>query len=71
MTMKKVPKTIPVKVLQGNYGYGWDDLIEYDAKDTKEMKELRDDFKTYRENEPNALHRIISRRISNPKYIEG
>lgn len=58
-------KTREVKVLQGNYGYGWDDLCEYDAKNKTQMKELRDDVKVYRENEPHALHRVITRRVAN------
>lgn len=71
MIMKKIPKTILVEVLQGNYGYGWDDLCQYEANDESQMKELRDDYKAYRENEPNVLHRIISRRVSNPDYKGG
>lgn len=66
--MAKTPKTKLVKVLQGNYGYGWDDLCEYDPKNEGQMKELRDDFKTYKKEEPSVHHRIIERRIPNPKY---
>lgn len=62
-TKKKEPKTIEVKVLQGNYGYGWDDLVEYDN-----YKDAKTDYKAYRENERNASHRIITRRVPNPKY---
>lgn len=40
--------------VQGNYGYGWDDLT---AEATKEA--ARDQLKTYRENEPHALHRVV------------
>jgi hypothetical protein len=66
--MMRTPKTIEVKVLQGNYGYGWDDLVEYNPKIAKDMKELKDDFKAYRENERGYGHRIITRRIPNPEY---
>ena len=66
--MDKTPKTIAVKVLQGNYGYGWDDIAEYDPKDEQQMKELKDDKKVYAENETNVPHRVIERRIPNPEY---
>lgn len=66
--MAKIPKTKLVKVLQGNYGYGWDDLCEYDPKSEQQMKELKGDFKTYKKEEPTVCHRIIERRIPNPKY---
>ena len=55
-------KYIYYKVLQGNYGYGWDDLCSYDTADADEMKELRDDIKSYRENEHIPL-RVIRRRV--------
>ena len=44
-----------IYVLQGNYGYGWDDLCEYET--TAEAKE---DKKCYDENE-SYPHRIIKR----------
>jgi len=56
------------KILQGNYGQGWEDLTTYDCDSTGWIKdkgirqELKDDIKEYRENEPNA-HRVIKRRI--------
>lgn len=52
-----------IKVLQGNYGDGWCDLIEY-AEGTP-MSERKADLKCYRENERNASHRIIDRRELN------
>lgn len=64
------PKFITVKVLQGNYGYGWDDLLEADPNDEKEMKEFRDNIKDYKQNEPQYAHRVITRRIKNPNYVE-
>lgn len=54
-------KTREVKVIQGNYGYGWDDLCEYEKH---EYGELKADFKAYEENEAYP-HRIITRRIPN------
>lgn len=55
-----------IKVIQGNYGYGWDDLVCYeftgdDEKDLAMRKELRDDYKSYLENEVGYAHRIITR----------
>jgi len=51
--------------LQGNYGYGWDDLVEYDKADSSTYKESKSDLKCYRENEKHATHRIIERRELN------
>lgn len=55
-----------IVVLQGNYGYGWDDLIEYELtgdvdKDAEIYKEIRQDKKDYAENEPQYSHRTIHR----------
>lgn len=62
----RVGKTKMVYVLQGNYGYGWDDLCEYDRDQYGECKA---DLKAYRENQP-ANYRIIQRRVPNPDYKE-
>ena len=56
-----------VSVLQGNYGYGWDDLCYYEDN-AEGWKEQKDDIKTYRENEPEASFRIITRKEPNPDY---
>lgn len=61
----RVGKTKEVIVLQGNYGYGWDDLMEYEVT---QSREANDDLKTYRENERNASHRIVRRRVKNPNW---
>lgn len=55
-----------IVVLQGNYGYGWDDLVEYELtgdvdKDMEIYKEIRQDKKDYAENEPQYSHRTIHR----------
>lgn len=56
-----------IKVLQGNYGYGWDDLYYFD--DTPEgRKEQKDILKDYRENERGVPFRIITRKEPNPDY---
>lgn len=57
---------IEIKVIQGNYGYGWDDLTTYEftgdeEKDRITRKELREDYKSYEENEVGYQHRIITR----------
>jgi hypothetical protein len=46
-------------VLQGSYGYGWEDLT---AEETR--KEIKQRLKEYRENE-NGTYRIIRRRELN------
>ena len=52
-----------VKILQSNHGYGWDDVIEFEIKDgVRERKQM---LKTYCENERNASHRVIERRVLN------
>ena len=61
-------KYIYLAVLQGNYGYGWDDLCQYDRHDPEQMAELKPDWRAYRENEPQYAHRIIHRRELNPNY---
>ena len=58
-------KYIYEKVIQGNYGYGWDDLCVYDTADPQQMKECRDDYRAYKENEPGVTHRVIRRRVLN------
>ncbi len=45
-------------VVQGHYGYGWEDLTA-----SEDYKEMRDDLRAYRENEPAYPHRIIKRRV--------
>ncbi len=54
------------RILQGNYGYGWDDLIYYGPETTS--KERKADLKTYQENEKGVPHRFINRRELNPDY---
>lgn len=62
----RIGRTKEVKVLQGNYGYNWDDLIEYEVNDSS----AKQDFRDYEENEPQYRHRIIRRRVPNPDYVE-
>lgn len=58
----RIAKTREIKVLQGNYGYGWEDLCQYEKSDYGEIKS---DLKVYRENERQYAHRVITRRIKN------
>jgi len=46
-------------VIQGNYGFGWEDLTQ-----SENYKEARADLKDYRNNEPGP-HRMIQRREPN------
>lgn len=62
----RIPKTIEVAILQGNYGYGWDDLFEFEKGAT--YSEIKKAKKEYDENEPQYAHRIIHRRVPNPEY---
>ena len=62
------PKTVKELVLQGNYGYGWDDLTYYE--DTPEGRaERKADYQTYKENEPGVAFRTIERRVPNKNYV--
>ena len=58
---KQTPRTKLVKVLQGNYGYGWDDLCVYEHPFNQ--AEINRDIRDYRLNEPNVPHRVIERRV--------
>ena len=68
--MKKTTKYIYLKVLQGNYGYGWDDLESAEINKPDQIEELRQDLKAYRENQP-AAYRIIRRRELNNKQAKA
>lgn len=46
-------------VVQGNYGYGWDDLTS-----SSDINEARRDLRDYRVNEPGVPHRIVHRRTA-------
>lgn len=50
-----------IKVLQANYGNGWEDELTYDQ--STEWKEIRDDLRDYRSNAPQYQYRVISRRV--------
>ena len=54
----KPKRTKAEYVVQGNYGYGWEDLTASD-----DQSEAKNDLKAYRENETGVPHRLITRRI--------
>ena len=49
-----------VKVLQGYYDLGWEDLVTYSQP--YDYQEIKDDLKSYRDNEKRAF-RVITRRV--------
>ena len=57
--MKKQNKYTYLNVLQGYYGYGWEDLTASES-----YSEVKQDLKAYKENE-GGRYRIIQRRELN------
>lgn len=57
---KRTNKFTYLYVIQGNYGYGWDDVDQ-----TENHREMHINFCLYRENEPQYSHRVIRRRELN------
>jgi len=57
--MPRPRTTRDVFVVQGNYGFGhgWEDLTQEDSR-----PDARAQYRTYRENEPQYRHRVITRR---------
>ena len=60
MTVKQ-NKYSYVKVIQGNFGYGWEDVSEYDKQ---EFATVKNDLKEYRLSNTGA-YRVIGRRVLN------
>ena len=60
MTVKQ-NKYSYVKVIQGNFGYGWEDVSEYDKQ---EFATVKNDLKEYRLSNTGP-YRVIDRRILN------
>lgn len=56
------------KVIQGNYGFGYED-VDFHETDSgyypKDNKTYRENVKAYRENETQYAHRTINRRELN------
>ncbi len=61
MTTAKQNKYSYVKVIQGNYGYGWEDVCEYNKQ---EFSTVKNDLKEYRLSNTGA-YRVIDRRVLN------
>ena len=57
----KTNKYSYVKVIQGYFGYGWEDVSEYDKQDFSTVK---NDLKEYRLSNTGA-YRLIDRRVLN------
>lgn len=72
-TKPKKNKYSYFKVIQGNYGYGWEDLVSYRTNSQglflteKSRKEFKKDLKDYKENEKNARFRVILRKREHVK----
>ena len=60
-TTTKQTKYRYVKVIQGNFGYGWEDVSEYDRQDFSTVK---NDLKEYRLSNT-GTYRAINRRVLN------
>lgn len=56
MAKKKITKWMKQYVVQGNYGYGWDDLVTHENR-----IDALNDYKWYAQNEQYP-HRIIERK---------
>lgn len=50
-------KTKDIYIIMGYYGYGWDELATYESR-----AEAIEDYKLYKENEPQYMHRLIKKR---------
>ena len=61
MTAPKANKYSYVKVIQGNFGYGWEDVCEYNKQ---EFATVKNDLKEYRLSNTGS-YRVIDRRILN------
>lgn len=64
--MKKQNKYSYLTVLQGNYGHGWDDLMQWDSiKDDLVFYTSLEFLTWYRQNEKRYSHQIVNRRELN------
>ena len=62
--MKRINKYLYLFVVQGNYGYGWEDLTASES-----YKAAIADLRAYRKNDNYAVgHRLVKRRELNPEY---
>lgn len=58
----RTPKTKEVKIIQGNFGCGWEDCSEYDRE---EYNLIKKDLAEYRASSATwpASYRVITRRV--------
>jgi hypothetical protein len=63
----KVNKYKYMSVIQAFIEGAWSDLTQYDHSDKDYYKVLRDDLKTYQDNDPYP-HRVIKRKEINPEW---
>lgn len=61
----RIGKTVEVPIIQGNYGYGWEDVSEYEKGQDALAKA---DIKEYRASRDGGSYRLIYRRVPNPAY---
>ena len=59
----KTNKYLYLYAVQGNYGQGWEDLTV-----SEDWREVWNDHKAYKDNEPEYPHRLIRRRELNPEW---
>lgn len=57
--MNRSNKYTYLKVVQGNYGHGWEDVTAENEK-----SEAKQRLREYNTNEPQYPHRMITRRVS-------
>ena len=63
--MKRVNKYLYLWIVQGFYGYGWEDLTA-----SEKYSEARANLRDYQTNEIDVPHRLIKRRERNPEFYE-
>lgn len=71
----KTPKYKYNKIIQGNYGHGWEDVSEYDCNSSgsmsKEERELlKNDLKEYKAS-GQGTYRVIFRKSNNSKGMKS
>jgi hypothetical protein len=63
----RVTKYRYLYVLQGNYGFGWEDICQ-----SEKGADIRPDLKAYRENAPEYRYRIVHRReLKQCEFVAG
>ena len=60
--MKKANKYRYLKVLQADYGCGFEDIIAAEISDAEECRVFNENYKIYRKEDPRP-YRVVKRRI--------